>query len=176
MAKHKIYLLHDTCFDYIVLPKNRSRVGIGNTWNDNGLFQPNGNVFDFIIHYRWNGFFHFCKFQAINYNSRLACGFIGEIFSQNSKFIAHQSIEFGRHYCWWRHPASVSGVFDIGRFSERRTGLHLLRSARPSVACEISNLCWVKRGKEKKAINCLLTIQHINKRLWEGFFDFFKGR
>lgn len=80
MAKHKIYLLHDTCFDYIVLPKNRSRVGIGNTWNDNGLFQPNGNVFDFIIHYRWNGFFHFCKFQAINYNSRLACGFIGENF------------------------------------------------------------------------------------------------
>lgn len=56
-----------------VLPKNGSRVGIGNTWDDNGLFQANGNVLDFIVHDWWNGLLHLCKFRAINYQ-HTSCG------------------------------------------------------------------------------------------------------
>lgn len=64
LAEHKIQTPHRApcrIFDFIVLPKNGSRVGIGNTWDDNRLFHSNGNVFDFIVHYRWNGLFHLCK-------------------------------------------------------------------------------------------------------------------
>lgn len=44
MSSHDLY-------DLVGLPKNRSRIGVGNTWNDNRFFQPNGYVLDFVVHY-----------------------------------------------------------------------------------------------------------------------------
>lgn len=43
-----------------ILPINWSWVSIGNTWNDNRLFQPYRNILDFIVHYWWYRLLHFC--------------------------------------------------------------------------------------------------------------------
>lgn len=112
--EHKTQLASYDMFEQVVLPKNRSRIRIGNTWNDNGLFQSDGYVLDFIVHYWWNGFFHFCKIMAINFNrmrSHLSLSFF------NFKFTTNQSIEFVLRYCSRRHPVSVSEVFDSEKSS-----------------------------------------------------------
>lgn len=37
-----------------ILPINDSWVSIGNTWNDNRLFQSYRNILNFIVHYWWH--------------------------------------------------------------------------------------------------------------------------
>jgi hypothetical protein len=57
-----LYVCEQTSLkERIVLPKIRPGIGISNTWNDNGLILSDGDVFNLVIHYWWDRFFHFCK-------------------------------------------------------------------------------------------------------------------
>lgn len=142
------------CLNWLFLPKDGSRVGIGDTWNDKRLFQSNGDVLDLIVHYWWNRLLHFCGNNSRKFHS---------VTPVIRKFIAHQSIEFVQRYCSAPRPASANEVSGNETFSEHRSWWYLWPLAHRSVACGTSSLKGSKR--RAKVINSLINNSEVEQAI-----------